>query len=305
MCCLFGIMDYNNSLSIGKRVRILNVLARACEDRGTDATGISYHDGQRLCIYKRPLPAHKMHFHLPPKANVIMGHTRMTTQGDERFNQNNHPFLGCAGGERFALSHNGVLRNDRELKRTHNLPHTSIETDSYAAVQLIEKLGELTADSLALMAEAVEGSFTFTVMDSHRGIYIVKGNNPLCLYHWAELGLYVYASTEAILKKALAQIPFLPTVTEAVPIEMGDILRITADGKRAYSRFNCEQLLWAEYSSLYRYPEIPYTAADTSYAEALRSVAYLFGFSAKEVDRMLADGMSPEEIEEMYYCGAW
>lgn len=304
MCCLFGILDYKNTIPVGKRVKILNVLARACEERGTDATGIAYHDGQRLCIYKRPLPAHKMRFHLPPKANVIMGHTRMATQGDERFNQNNHPFLGRAGSERFALAHNGVLRNDRELKQIHNLPKSKIETDSYAAVQLIEKIGELTPDSLSLMAEEVRGSFTFTAMDSHNGIYIIKGNNPLCLYHWEELGLYIYASTETILKKALSKLPFLPSVAWPVSVEMGDILHIDSTGKRTYGHFNYDHLLWVEYP-LYRYPESAYTASDNSYAETLRSVAYLFGFSPKEVDRMLAEGFDPEDIEEMYYCGVW
>ena len=56
------------------------------------------------------------------------------------------------------------------------------------------------------MAEAVEGTFTFTVTDNTDNLYIVKGNNPLCLYHWPKLGLYLYASTEDILKRALQEI---------------------------------------------------------------------------------------------------
>ncbi len=305
MCCLFGIIDYNESLSVGRRVRILNVLSRACEERGTDATGIAYHDGQRLCVYKRPLPARKMQFYLPRKVNIIMGHTRMATQGDERFNANNHPFMGRAGDERFALAHNGVLRNDRELRKTQNLPGTPIETDSYVAVQLLEKMGELSMDSLSLMAEMVRGSFTFTVMDSRKGIYFVKGNNPLVLYHWKELGLYLYASTEQILKKALAQLPFLPGNAESVSVEMGDILHIDASGQRKYGHFCCDHLLWESYTAPYRLTESLYTEEDPSYVESLRLVANLFGFSPKEVDQMLAEGYAPEDIEEMYYCGVW
>ena len=48
------------------------------------------------------------------------------------------------------------------------------------------------------MAEEVEGSFCFTVLDRKDNLYFVKGDNPLCLYHYPELGLYLYASTEEI-----------------------------------------------------------------------------------------------------------
>ena len=304
MCCLFGILDYKNTLPSGKRVKYLHILSSECETRGTDATGIAYNDGQRLCIYKRPLPANKMRYNLPPQANMIMGHTRMTTQGDEKFNQNNHPFLGHAGAERFALAHNGILYNDYELRMQNALPKSKIETDSYVAAQLIEKMGELSFDSLALMAESVEGSFTFTVMDSHNGIYLVKGNNPLTLYHWKEMGLYIYASTETILKKALAQMD-LPTNAAPISVEMGDILHIDAHGKRKCGHFNYDHLLWESPkwswdASLFTKPY-----SEDTYIRDLKSMSYMFGFTPGDVDDMVADGMTAEDIEELYYCGVW
>ena len=152
MCSLFGLIDYNKKLTTRQKNKILNTLARECEVRGTDATGIAYNIAGRMQIYKRPLPAHKMHLHIPSYANVVMGHTRMTTQGSEKHNQNNHPFAGKTDGKSFALAHNGVLWNDKMLKLTENLPQTSVETDSYVAVQLLEQLGALTQDSLKEMA---------------------------------------------------------------------------------------------------------------------------------------------------------
>ena len=118
-----------------------------------------------------------------------MGHTRMTTQGSEKKNYNNHPFLGKAGQTLFALAHNGVLFNDFELRRTCRLPKTHIETDSYVAVQLIEQQKALTPASLKEMAEAVEGSFVFTVLDEQDNLYVVKGDNPFCLLHFPRIGL--------------------------------------------------------------------------------------------------------------------
>lgn len=42
-------------------------------------------------------------------------------------------------GDTNALAHNGVLYNDKELRRKQHLPTTPIKTDSYIAVQLLEQ----------------------------------------------------------------------------------------------------------------------------------------------------------------------
>lgn len=53
-----------------------------------------------------------------------MGHTRMTTQGNENRNYNNHPFLGQTREGAFALTHNGVIQNDRSLRKKLRIPKT-------------------------------------------------------------------------------------------------------------------------------------------------------------------------------------
>ena len=102
MCSLFGLIDFKECLSTHTKNKILNTLARECQVRGTDATGIAYNFNDRLRIYKRPLPARKMKIHIPHGVNVVMGHTRMTSQGNAQFIQNNHPFLGHADGSSYA-----------------------------------------------------------------------------------------------------------------------------------------------------------------------------------------------------------
>ena len=51
MCSLFGIIDYQNVLSSRQKNKILSVLSRECEVRGTDATGIAF----RIVFEKSPL----------------------------------------------------------------------------------------------------------------------------------------------------------------------------------------------------------------------------------------------------------
>ena len=57
-----------------------------------------------------------------------------------------------------------------------HLPETKIETDSYVAVQLIEKKRTLGTDSLKFMAEQLQGSFTITVLDENNNLHFVKGD---------------------------------------------------------------------------------------------------------------------------------
>lgn len=54
MCSLFGLIDFKGVLNTHTKNKILNTLARECQVRGTDATGIAYNFNDRLRIYKRP-----------------------------------------------------------------------------------------------------------------------------------------------------------------------------------------------------------------------------------------------------------
>lgn len=306
MCCLFGIHDYGHSLTQKQKNRLLSILGTACEARGTDATGIAYNSGDKLCIYKRPRPARWMRFQVPTDANVVMGHTRMTTQGNERKNQNNHPFPGYVKDCHFALAHNGVLYNDRLLRKQYKLPATKIETDSYIATQLIEDKGELTFDSLQTMAEKLEGSFTFTVLSNKDELYFIKGDNPMCLYHYPERGLYVYASTEEILRKVLRQMPFDLGTSERVELACGSILRIDRHGQQTRGSFDISRLFPRMYDPWMDWDFQGYVnaGAKSSYLDDLKSIAMFHGFAPEEIDRLIADGFTTEDIEEMLY-GGW
>lgn len=308
MCCLFGLLDYKDSLTPRQRVRMLSILATACEARGTDATGIAYTTCGRLVTYKRPRAAHKMHFRLPEDASFVMGHTRMTTQGSEKRNYNNHPFVGRVNDTAFALAHNGILHNDEELQKALHLPKTKIRTDSYVAVQLLEQEKELSFDSIARAVERLEGSFTFTILDEDNNLYIIKGNNPMCLYHYEKLGIYLYASTEEILKKALTHMPFDLGKADKVEIGEGEICKINRYGERSSTTFSLEKLYCQSY---YGYPYLwddDYGLGGReeqfSYLQMLKSMAKHFGYCEEDVEALLREGFSYDEIEEMFYEGA-
>ena len=304
MCCLFGLIDYGRCLTGRQKGQIIRALAIESETRGTDAAGIAYNSGGSLHICKRPGPAHKLNLFIPEDAHVVMGHSRMTTQGKAKYNRNNHPFVGNVPGTRFALAHNGVLYNDRTLRREKKLPKTNIETDSYVAVQLIEQQGALTPASLKTMAEAVEGSFVFTVLDEQDNFYFVKGDNPLCLLQFPSLGLYVYASTEAILRMALNGLWLNREPSKKITVDGGEILWITPDGARLSEHFAWEDSYFSGWYFNRRGGHLcapGISRAERQYLRELKNIASYLGYSGEEIDAMLADGWSTDEIEEAIY----
>ena len=312
MCCLFGFIDYGHKLTRKQRLRLLSNLAIAAEVRGSDATGFSFNVDDKQCIFKRPLPAHMMWYRLPASVTTVMGHTRMATQGSELVNINNHPFPGMAGQTHFSLAHNGVLTNDKVLRKKFKLPATKIETDSYVAAQLLEQYGRVDFDSLRFMAEGLEGSLTITVLTDRDELYFVKGNNPLTIYHFPQSALYAYASTEDILRNGLKNSRLNLGKAEPVRVFTGDILKIDGQGKISRSEFNDEKLYFTSYTHgfdwwPYREPRRPYQLDDDpsedSYIDDLKAVGSCFGISPDEIDALLSEGISPEEIEEYLYCG--
>lgn len=308
MCAIFGLIDYKNYFSKYQREKVLKVLSKECEIRGTDATGFAYIHNGRMCIYKRPLAAHKIRLRLPFESNIVMGHTRMATQGNKLDNYNNHPFSGHCGTTEFALAHNGVLHNDERLRKELNLPATKIATDSYIAVQLLEQNKSLDFDSIAQMSEQLEGSFTITVLDVTGSLYFVKGDNPLALYHFEREGFYIYASTSAILDEALVQLGLITKYYAEIDAKCGDILKVSPNGVLTTAKFDTAKLDALDYYYSYR----PYWwthAEPKEYAEwyestavrELKQFAVYIGVSEKDIDLLLEYGYSVDEVEDLLY----
>ena len=318
MCCLYGILDYKQKLTNHQLNHLLRKLSIACEKRGTDATGISYNRNGHMEIHKKPLPAHSFHHNIPCGVNAVMGHTRMTTQGSEKINRNNHPFRGYCKDTAFALAHNGVLYNEMKLRREFRLPNSNIETDSYVAVQMIERTGAFDLQAIQQMAEQVEGSFCFTLLDRVDNLYLVKGNNPLVVYHFEKHGFYLYASTEDILKKGIqtAGMSFYPH--KKVDIDQGDILILKANGQIIRERFDTKKLdcydsFWfgsgfgrpyGTYLDTVAYRQVNQKRPSHTYGtylESLADYAVNVGISEDEILFLYESGFDEEEIEALLY----
>ena len=308
MCSLFGIINYNKSLNKDQINTILKVLASECEVRGTDATGIAYNNYNRLVVYKRPLPSHKMKFNVPHGVNIVMGHTRLTTQGLQKYNYNNHPFLGRCSNTNYALAHNGIIYNDDILKKKHNLKDTNIKTDTYVTVQLLDKYKSLDFKSIAKSVEELEGYFTFTILDNDNNLYIVKGESPLAIYHFKKHGFYIYASTKEILNKSLSRLGINNIKYNEIKLYEGDILKISSSGELSESEY-----VPNDFNSILNYRYYSYTNDkpqnksknlnilndDYSYYKLIVEYAKRLGFMKQEIDQLINAGFEIDLIEEL------
>ena len=303
MCGLCGFLSYDTN-PLKDINTLTNELMKSASVRGTDAAGIAFNRNGNVLISKEGKSAEKIEFKLPESVKVLIGHTRHSTQGSEKKNYNNHPFYGRVKSNVFAFAHNGVLTNDVELRRKYKLPATKIETDSYAPVQLLEKLGKLDANTIKKMAEAVEGSFSFSILDKTGNLYLVKGDSPLTLVHFPKEKLYVYASTDEILWKALIETELFRQLKsgsfEVINIDEGEIVNISPKGK--IKKTNFEFTYRFSLLTDWRYCGGWYTGDyEDTYIADLKTVASHMGISPDEVDHLLQEGFTPDEVEEFIY----
>ena len=312
MCGLYGFVNYSNN-----GIKDLSVLTKSLAEqsavRGTDATGVAYCDGNMISILKEGKSAYRISLKHSDTIKALTGHTRHSTQGSEKKNCNNHPFPGKCRNVRFALAHNGVLSNDDELRKKYSLPKTKVETDSYVAVQLLESQRQFNFESIKYMAEKTEGSFSYSIIDNRNNVWLVKGDSPLSILHFPKLKMYVYASTEEILYKALVDFPPLLKALKKgefneVEISEGDILKIHPDGRLERKPFEYSKYYgrgWWDYGS---FSSITFGKSKkgqkrNEYIEDLKSVATFYGYSADTIDDLINEGFTLEEIEECLYYG--
>jgi glucosamine 6-phosphate synthetase-like amidotransferase/phosphosugar isomerase protein len=315
MCGLYGFINRGDKkINSNGLVKAMSVAAMT---RGTHATGVAYNVGKKLIVLKAPVSADKFVLDLPKNVSAVIGHTRHTTQGTQFKNHNNHPFLGVAGDTQFALAHNGVLDNDDILQYTEKLPKTEIETDTYVAVQLMEKYANnepLDIGAIRNASELVSGMFAFTVLDNNNNFWIIRNDSPLYLVYFDKLNLYVYGSTKEIVEAGL-KAAGLATYT-VVSVGVGEIIRIDENGVLHRFNFEVNERYYNPSSKWYSIANGNKTATTTTttyyndgwgagwqedyYDQLLRHDLFDYGFEDEEVD-LLFDTYGTRYVEETLY----
>ena len=137
-----------------------------------------------------------------------------------------------------------------------------------------------------------------TASNGNIKIWFVKGDNPLCLFHYD--GFTLYASTQEILVQAAKRLRLSKPKSIQQP-EEGEILKIDKFGNQTSGSFiprtSCAH--WWRHSPYYGYPWD--AVEDDSLHDKLLAAAKAMGVSEDEVQALLDYGCDPDEIEELLY----
>lgn len=224
-------------------------LALVCAVRGSDAGGIAYVDGKRVVVKKQAGGLAESQFSFPRETQALIGHCRRDLDGNWQDNRNNHPFRGqTRDGTGYALAHNGILSNLRELRASMDLGPASIRTDSYGAVSLIDRSERLNLASLAAACGKLCGSFLFTILDDSSNLYLCRGDVPVILVHFKKRRLFLYVSTRDLLEEGLlgtslgeayksSNLELSTSPVSLIHVGKGEIVRVSSTGRTSRRRF--------------------------------------------------------------------
>jgi glucosamine--fructose-6-phosphate aminotransferase (isomerizing) len=174
MCGIVGYTGPREAIEI-----LLDALKRL-EYRGYDSAGLAILEND-IQIAKDKGEISQLEKSVPKlRGTVGIGHTRWATCGKPS-KENAHPFLDCSGN--FALVHNGIIENHRELRReleAEGHVFTS-ETDTEVLVHLIEKYYDGNMEKAVRESlKRVKGTYAIAVIGKgSREIIAARKENPL------------------------------------------------------------------------------------------------------------------------------
>jgi len=226
MCGIFGIvLGRDSAISSAFAGRVIEALYRYSQTRGSEAAGLTVHNGENLDVLKQAgsvadflasrsfaelyrraleLDARNVQQGAPTRL-ALTGHTRLVTNGFQSNADNNQPVIarGTVG------VHNGIIVNDAELwARNPDLVRTS-EVDTEVLVNLLRKHFDRTRDLAGATIQAfgeIRGAasigFLFDELDD---LLLATNTGSLHFLINARRSFFAFASERFILKELVQQ----------------------------------------------------------------------------------------------------
>lgn len=201
---------------------------KGLEYRGYDSGGIAVMDEKRLSVIKAAGEIKHLEEKLKngaPRGSLGIGHTRWATHGraDET---NAHPQLS----RRFAVVHNGIIENYKEIKESLIMSGVAFESDT--DTEVIPKLLELNytgsvREAIRKTLPLLQGSYALGILctDDKDTLYCAKKGSPLII------GL---SNGENYISSDIN--PLLGLAQKAVYLEDGETAEITRGGVSVFDK---------------------------------------------------------------------
>jgi len=208
MCGIFGVVGkkYEHDIfkSIVKKLFILS------ESRGKEASGFAFLHDDIIAVYKSPLPASelikstvfKKIFTKGIQSEILIGHSRLVTNGYEHENFNNQPFIknGIVG------IHNGIVVNIEKIwQKYQEKPVTHLDSEIFPSLlNTFKHDGFSLSDSIKKVFAEIEGMGNIALLFNYSKNLLLATNNG-SLYYVQSNDSFIFASEYTILETLLAK----------------------------------------------------------------------------------------------------
>ena len=203
------------SLSKNSRISprsLSNALLTELDNRGNQASGFAYQSKTESGVFKKDVAGARLNLkRMPKNAKDVILHTRYATHGTIKDMANNHPIQ--SPDKTINLVHNGVIYNHTVVRKSLDAKLPEVDTSVIPAI--LQQFNRDT-DKFSML----EGDAAVAWLDdSNRGkLRLARiSHSPLVICQLKD-GSFVFASTEAILRKALnslgLEIDFIAQVAE-------------------------------------------------------------------------------------------
>ncbi len=187
MCGIIGVVALHGKTPTRPGLMVYKGLKRL-EYRGYDSAGLAAVTAGRIIVLKGKGKIDELEKSLgfsSVDGQTIIGHTRWATHGAPS-DKNAHPHTDCKG--EFAVVHNGIIQNFRELKNMLiEKGHVfRSDTDTEVVPHLVEEYYKSTRDvfeAFRRAIEAIDGSYAIILVSVHEPdkIFFAKKDSPLII----------------------------------------------------------------------------------------------------------------------------
>ncbi len=187
MCGIIGVVALHGKTPTRPGLMVYKGLKRL-EYRGYDSAGLAAVTAGRIIVLKGKGKIDELEKSLgfsSVDGQTIIGHTRWATHGAPS-DKNAHPHTDCKG--EFAVVHNGIIQNFRELKNMLiEKGHVfRSDTDTEVVPHLVEEYYKSTRDvfeAFRRTIEAIDGSYAIILVSIHKPdkIFFAKKDSPLII----------------------------------------------------------------------------------------------------------------------------
>jgi glutamine---fructose-6-phosphate transaminase (isomerizing) len=222
MCGIFGIVVSGDFALTAKDVKhIVDLMFKLSESRGKEASGLSIKIKESIYVLKEPVSSSKLiktskYAELFNKLEtecytssglqtpfVVLGHSRLQTNGQSEINTNNQPVVkdGAIG------IHNGIIVNDEKIWASFpNLKKQfDVDTEVFLSLlQLFRSQGQTIEQAVSNVFKSIEGSASVAIQFADSNNLVLASNTGSLYLCFSNNGkMLVFASEKYTLDQIL------------------------------------------------------------------------------------------------------